>query len=184
MRPFLHAGLLATPEHASAEIVVKQNGTTVTCERWSRNVPVPKVFDLLFRRDGMNVDFWNIMRWDPPSCFLLDVGCHAPGASREAGAGYFGIHILTPETETTTHYHVGIVRKPVAEAEQEFQAEIAKLRLHAFQKQDEPLMEAMQEMLGVDELLRRRPVLFNVDAGPVRMKRVLDDLSANESAPR
>jgi vanillate O-demethylase monooxygenase subunit len=181
---FLHAGLLATPEHANAEIVVKQEGRTVTCERWSRNVPVPKVFDLLFRRDGRNVDFWNVMRWDPPSCFLLDVGCHAPGASRDEGAGYFGIHLLTPETETTTHYHVGIVRKPVAEAEQEFQAEIAQLRLHAFQNQDEPLMEAMQDMLGVDELLRRQPVLFNVDAGPVRMKRVLDDLVAKEWAQR
>lgn len=178
---FLHAGLLATPEHANAEIKVTQEGRTVTCARWSRNVPVPQVFDLLFRRDNKNVDFWTSMRWDPPSCFRLDVGCHAPGETREQGAGYMGIHILTPETETTTHYHVGIVRKPVAEGDQEFEAEIAKLRLHAFQGQDEPMMEAMQEMLGVDELLRRQPVLFSVDTGPVRMKRVLEQLLAKET---
>lgn len=178
---FLHAGLLATPEHANAEIKVKQDGRTVSCERWSRDVPVPQVFDLMFRRDKKNVDFWNIMRWDPPSCFLLDVGCHAPGDTQEDGAGYMGIHILAAETETTTHYHVGIVRKPISEADQEFEAEIAKLRLHAFQGQDEPMMEAMQDMLGIEELLKRKPVLFNVDSGPVRMKRVLEELLAKEA---
>jgi phenylpropionate dioxygenase-like ring-hydroxylating dioxygenase large terminal subunit len=177
---FLHAGLLATPEHANAAIEVAQEGRTVTCQRWSHDVPVPKVFDLLFRRDGCNVDFWTIMRWDPPSCFQLDVGCHAPGGTREEGAGYIGIHILTPETDSTTHYHVGIVRKPVADADQVFEAEIAALRLQAFRDQDEPLMQAMQDMLGIDELLSRKPVLFNVDAGPVRMKRVMDQLLQGE----
>jgi hypothetical protein len=60
-------------------------------------------------------------------------------------------------------------------------AEIAKLRLHAFQGQDEPMMEAIQEMLGVNELLKRQPVLFNVDTGPVRMMRVLEQLLAKET---
>ena len=178
---FLHDGLLATPEHADSEIKVIQEGNTVTCERWARNVPVPKVFDLIFRRDGKNVDFWTRMRWDPAGCFLLDVGCHAVGETREQGAGYIGIHILTPESDTRTHYHVGIVRKPVEEADEEFQAEIKQLRLHAFKNQDEPMMMAMQEMLGVEELLSRKPVLFNVDAGPMRMKRILDEHLAAES---
>jgi phenylpropionate dioxygenase-like ring-hydroxylating dioxygenase large terminal subunit len=178
---FLHAGLIAVPEHADAEIKTTQHGQTVTCERWSRNAPVPKVFDLLFRRDGKNVDFWNTMRWNPPACFLLDVGCHAPGASPAEGAGYRGIHILAPATDTTTHYHVGIVRKQAREGDAEIEAEIARLRSHAFQNQDAPMLEAMQEMLGVEELLTRRPVLFSVDQGPVRMKRVLDELLARES---
>ena len=178
---FLHAGIVAVPEHADAEILVTQNGRTITCERWARDKPVPRVFDLLFRRDGRNVDFWNVMRWDPPSCFLLDVGCHAPGESPSQGAGYHGIHILTPETQTSIHYHVGIVRHAAQEADQEVDAKIARLRNHAFQNQDAPMMEAMQEMIGVDELLRRRPVLLNIDAGPARMKRVLDDLLACES---
>ena len=43
------------------------------------------------------------------------------------------------------------------------------------------MMMAMQEMLGVEELLRRKPVLFNVDAGPMRMKRILDELLEAEA---
>lgn len=178
---FLHAGLIAVPEHADADIQVTQAGHTVTCERWSRNAPVPKVFDLLFRRDGRPVDFWNRMRWDPPACFLLDVGCHAPGESPERGAGYKGIHILAPATDSSTHYHVGMVRKPAKAEDAEIEAEFARLRSHAFQNQDAPMMKAMQEMLGIDELLARKPVLMSVDAGPVRMKRVLDELLARET---
>jgi phenylpropionate dioxygenase-like ring-hydroxylating dioxygenase large terminal subunit len=180
---FLHAGIIAVPEHADAEIRVTQDGRTVTSERWARDKPVPRVFDLLFRRDGRNVDFWNVMRWDPPSSFFLDVGCHAPGDTPADGAGYRGIHILTPETETSTHYHVGIVRRATAEGDAEIDAEITRLRAHAFQNQDAPLMEAMQDMLGVDELQRRRPVLLNIDGATVRMKRILDELLARESDP-
>lgn len=178
---FLHAGLIAVPEHADAAIEVTQAGHTITCERWSRDAPVPKVFDMLFRRDGCNVDFWNKMRWDPPACFLLDVGCHSPGDSPERGAGYKGIHILAPETDSSTHYHVGIVRKPARAEDAEIEAEISRLRSHAFQNQDAPMMEAMQEMLGIGELLTRQPVLMSVDSGPVRMKRVLDELRARET---
>lgn len=104
---FLHAGIIAVAEHADAEIKATQSGRTVTCERWSRSAPVPKVFDMLFRRDGRNVDFWNT----PPACFLLDVGCHAPGEHPAFGAGYKGIHMLAPETESSTIYHVDTCRR-------------------------------------------------------------------------
>lgn len=39
----------------------------------------------------------------------------------------------------------------------------------------------MQEMLGIEALLVRQPILFGVDAGPVRMKRVMDELRARET---
>jgi hypothetical protein len=77
---------------------------------------------------------------------------------------------------------VGIVRKPAAVGDHEIDDEIARLRSHAFPNQDAPLMEAMQEMLGIDELQRRRPVLLNIDAGPVRIKRILDGLLAREDS--
>lgn len=173
---FLHAGLIGMPEHADADIKVTQDGYTVRCDRFSRNVPNPMMFDLMFRRDQKNVDFWNSMRWDPPCCFLLDVGCHPPGGTRDEGTGFLGVHILCPETERSTHYFVGMVRKPIREEDREFEEKIKELRLYAFKQQDEPLMEAMQDMLGLEACLARSPVLFNVDAGPVRIKRVLTEL--------
>ncbi|MES2360649.1 MAG: aromatic ring-hydroxylating dioxygenase subunit alpha [Pseudomonadota bacterium] len=181
---FLHAGLLSVAEHADAEIKVTQEGRTVICERQTRDAPVPKMMDLLYRRDGKNVDFWNAMRWNPPSCFLIDVTVNAPGLSHAEGISFQGIHILSPETDSTTHYFVGAVRAPVSEGEQQFQQEITQLRMHAFKNQDEPMMEAMQEMLGVEQLITRKPVLMSVDAGPVRMKRILDELLAKEVAGR
>ena len=106
------------------------------------------------------------------------VGCHAPGDSPAQGAGYKGIHILAPESRTATHYHVGIVRRPGREEDHDVDAEITRIRAYAFQNQDAPQLEAMQEMLSVDELLKRAPVLSSVDQGPVRIKRVLEELRA------
>ena len=42
---------------------------------------------------------------------LLDAGTTDPGMSRDEGSGYYGIHLLTPETATTTHYHFSSVRR-------------------------------------------------------------------------
>lgn len=178
---FLHAGLIAMPEHATADIRVNQQGRTIECERFAANVPVPMVFDLMYRRDGRAVDFWNTMRWDPPSHFFLDVGCCEPGGEREQGARLRGVHILTPESAQRTHYFVGGIRRVEPDEDPALRQRIAALRLHAFKQQDEPMMLAMQEMLGVEELLHRQPVLLGVDSGPVRMQRVLAQLLALES---
>jgi phenylpropionate dioxygenase-like ring-hydroxylating dioxygenase large terminal subunit len=180
---FLHAGLIATPEHANADIRVTQQGLTVRCDRLASGVPVPQVFDLMYRRDGRPVDFWNSMRWDPPSHFFLDVGCCEPGGDRERGARLRAVHILTPESPQRTHYFVGGIRRVEADEDPALRQRIAELRLHAFKQQDEPMMLAMQEMLGLDELLRRPPVLLGVDGGPVRMQRVMAELRAREGQP-
>jgi hypothetical protein len=53
----------------------------------------------------MLVDNWLDMRWDPPALLRLDSGVTPTGKPREeGGAGSMSAHILTPETETSTHY--------------------------------------------------------------------------------
>ncbi len=92
----LHEGLLGNHEMLAGEIDVKQDGSTVIVSRYSRNVAVPEMLDLLFRNDRARVDSWDEMRWDAPGCCLLDVCVHAPGASKDDGAGVFAVHLLTP----------------------------------------------------------------------------------------
>jgi len=39
--------------------------------------------------------------FDPLGCsglFVLDVGVHAPGATKAEGSGLYAVHLLTPET--------------------------------------------------------------------------------------
>jgi phenylpropionate dioxygenase-like ring-hydroxylating dioxygenase large terminal subunit len=180
--PFLHEGLLGSPEMVAAAPVVREEGNTLHVDRWMPNVSVPGTFDMLFRRDGKDVDAWQNMSWYPPACFVLDVGVHAPGESRERGAWFYGIHILTPETDRTTHYHFAAAFPPGGPAlDAETNARLGEMRRIAFDEQDKPILNAQQAAIGDQDFWSMKPVLLNVDAGPVRMRRKLAQLIEQES---
>jgi vanillate O-demethylase monooxygenase subunit len=184
--PFLHGGLLGDSKSVVADVTVTQEGTTVTQARWSYNVPVPSVFDMLFRADGRPVDSWTIMHWRPAGCMILDVGVCEPGAPKASGSGYYGVHILTPETATTTHYYfAGIRFNPpprTREEDLELREKLTVARRYAFEVQDKPVLEAQQRRI-TERGGARRPALLSVDAGPVRVQRVLSRIIEENALP-
>ena len=178
--PFLHAGVLTGT--VDDEIEVTQDGDNVTIARWSYDVPVPSLTNMMFRNDGKNVDSWLLMHWRPPCYMLLDTGVREPGTTKESGTGYYGLHMLTPETETSTHYHFSAVRftPPPRSLEEDLKIRetVSVGRKYAFEAQDAPVIEAQQRR--VNEIGDRRPALLAVDAGAVRVQRVLSRLIAAE----
>ena len=180
---FLHDGVLGNAETVWAEIQVLQDGPYITVQRDMANVPPPLLRDLLFKRDGAQVNMWQKIRWSAPSAVLNDVGTYAPDADRKDFSGQLGCHILTPETATTTHYHTASARQGMVvtmpeEGEEALKQRIAELRRFAFKEQDDPMLRAQQE-----NILRHpgvKPVLMEIDAGPVRCQRMLDALIAAE----
>lgn len=182
---FLHDGILGNAGMLDTATEVRQEGHTINVVRSSESVPPPGMFDMLYRNDGQPVDTWTDFRWDPPSHLLLDVGVTAPGRPREEGAGYFGTHILTPETASTTHYFTTAARwgvRPGTETA-EMRLKISDLRRFAFEEQDEPMIRAQHaniESFARAEGAPRKPVLLETDAGVVRWHRVMDGLLAAE----
>jgi vanillate O-demethylase monooxygenase subunit len=173
---FLHDGLLGNDAQARGSIEVRQDGNTVYVSRYNRNVPAVEVYDLLFRQDGKPFDFWDTMRWDAPGCFLLDTGVHAPGATRAEGTGIFAVHLLTPQTATSTNYLFSAVRQNVQNGQPptpQIAAKIGELRRHIFQSQDTVMIEKQQGMLDRFPSRTAHAALFSIDAGPARYKRVL-----------
>ncbi len=117
------------------------------------------------------------MRWDAPGCLLNNTGVTAPGQSRDQGTGFWGTHFLTPQTDDATYYLFAAVRmNPISWGEpldSEIHQKISNLRRIAFEDQDQMIIKAQQENM------RRsphslKPVLFDIDVGPVRYKRILD----------
>ena len=151
-------------------------------DRYMPDVDVPAVFDMLYRKDGKRVDAWQNMRWMPPSCYLLDAGVKAPGGEREVMGWYYGIHLLTPETSSTTHYHFASARPPGSISDAETDVELARLRRIAFAEQDKPIVDAQQQVVGDKDFWSMNPVLLGIDAGPVRMRRNIDRLISQEQA--
>jgi phenylpropionate dioxygenase-like ring-hydroxylating dioxygenase large terminal subunit len=179
--PFLHAGVLTGT--VDDEINVTQNGNTVTIARWSYDVPVPSLTNMMFRNDSKNVDSWLLMHWRPAGCMILDTGVREPGTAKEDGTGYYGLHMLTPESATSTHYHFAAVRfnAPPRTLEEDLaiRETISVGRKYAFEAQDAPVIEAQQRRMN--EIGGRRPALLAVDAGVVRVQRVLSQLIAAEN---
>ncbi|BEP38585.1 aromatic ring-hydroxylating dioxygenase subunit alpha (plasmid) [Variovorax sp. V59] len=178
---FLHKGLLGSDQMVKTLPSVREESGHLHVDRLMKDVDVPSVFNMIFRNDGKPVDAWQNMRWTPPSCYLLDVGVTAPGHSRDDGAWFFGIHLLTPETESTTHYHFASARPPGSVVDPDLDAELARCRRIAFADQDKPVVEAQQRVVGTQEFWSMKPVLLPVDAGPVRMRRSMERLIAEES---
>jgi phenylpropionate dioxygenase-like ring-hydroxylating dioxygenase large terminal subunit len=62
-----------------------------------------------------NVDRWQHVTWHPPATVYLDVGCAkadtgAPQGDRSQGISIWSSHLITPETEHTSHYMFGFAR--------------------------------------------------------------------------
>lgn len=177
---YLHDGYLGSPEQVGADQTLQQDGDEIQCNRWMPNISVPGIFDMLYKRDGKPVDMWTNMRWIPPSCFFLDTGVHEVGGEREDHGWYYGIHILTPATERTTHYHFAAAMPPGTNLSPEADQRFRQLRRFAFEEQDKPMLYAQQQAMGDAEFWDLKPVLLSVDAGPVRMRRTLERMVQEE----
>ncbi len=123
------------------------------------------------------------IRWMAPSTLRLMTGIYNPGAKAESGTGYHAVHLLTPETDRTTHYFFTAVRYNVQTTDEklnlEIQDKIAKMRRFAFEEQDAPVIEAQQRIIDGSQT-PVDPVILAVDVGPVRYKQVLQKLIAAE----
>lgn len=180
---FLHDGILGSKDTIKANLQVAQNGNQITVAREVTNAPVPGFFDLMYKRDNGLVDLWADIRWDAPGCMLNDTGVTDPGEPRSRGTGIYGMHFLTPETETSCHYHFAAARQnPISWGEPidtEIREKVSELRRFAFEFQDKAVIEGQQKVL----LRYPQPpkfVLLEIDGGTVRYRRTMESLMAAE----
>ena len=121
------------------------------------------------------------MRWDPPSNLFLDTGITHAGRPESEGPSTPTSHLLTPETETSTHYHFAVARDRLLN-----DPDVSRFVLdgvsNAFANEDEPMIRWCQENMGTTDFDSLNPVLLAADAAPVLARRVLRKLIAGEQA--
>src|ERR1700692_2494460 len=121
---YLHDGILGNAETVESEITVEQDGEDVIVGRHAGNATAPGLFAILMPSVPDRVDKFTRMRWMPPSNLRLVTGICMPGAIPETGTGYHAIHMLTPESDKTTHYFFTAVRFNVLTPDDRMNAEI------------------------------------------------------------
>ncbi len=182
---YVHAGILGNADTVIADISVNKVGDTISVSRPSKDATTPGILQMLSPKGFERGDQIQIISWYPPSNLLLEFGVVPTGQPKEAGTGYWAIHLLTPETDRSTHYHYSAARWQVKTEGDELNASIRdkiyEMRTFAFVVQDAPIIEAQQRRM--DEASGPlRPTLLAIDAALVQYNRVLDRLLREDQA--
>lgn len=172
----VHGPLLNTAGHLSAQQPqVVENGRTVTVRwDWVQDPPMG-FFSPFLRRPGGGARHHVTVAWTAPSTMLLTVGAAQDDDSDTDGLLSWDHHLMTPETETTTHYFFGSRRNWGVE-----DAELNRMKMEgtvaAFTLEDKPIIETVQEEMGTTDLWSLKPVLLTSDPAAVRARRLLAKL--------
>lgn len=178
---FLHEGLLGSEAVRRGDIDVRQDGKVVYSNRLVRNEILPPAMEALFESEGKPVDRWLDVRWHAPGNMQLTVGVAPAGAPPRIGREAPGVHLMTPETETTTHYFWASARDFRRDDHALHESLEEGLR-YAFEHQDKPMIEAVEDNMNGEDFWELRPMILACDAGAVRARRVLRKLISEEQA--
>src|SRR5690349_1803465 len=180
---YLHDGILGNAQTVESDITVDLEGDDVIISRYASGVTAPGLFATQWPQRPDRVDKFTRMRWMAPSTMRLLTGICPPGAAWESGTGYHAIHLLTPESDRTTHYFFTAVRFNVKTTDEalnrQIQDKISTTRRFAFEEQDAPVIEAQQQIIDA-ATIPTDPVILAIDVGPVRYKRILQKMIAAE----
>ncbi len=180
---FVHANFARADDVLKVRHEVTLEGDTVHSRRWIPNIIGPKSFTRSLPDPLAKVDHWIRVRWDAPGLHRLDVGVTPAGMPEQQGIRREGSHLLTPQTQASTHYFYASSRNYRLDDPQEDEA-IREWHRIGFGEQDKPMIESVQRMMGGHDLMSLRPVLLPVDAAAVRARRVMERLRTGEAEQR
>lgn len=106
---YVHRATLAGDDREkSLPMKMERIDDGVRVSRWITDGEPPPLFARAGNFNGL-VDRWQFATWKVPSTVYIDVGCAKAGTGAQNGDRSHGItlwsnHLITPETETTTHY--------------------------------------------------------------------------------
>jgi len=176
---YLHPGLrVANAQRMRHEM--RHEGNEIFSDFWRDNGEPNGLMRLLGWPVGVNGDSRANMHWYPPSLLVLDVGATGVGRPVHEGVIAPSLHMLTPETEKSTHYFFAFLRL-VGLEDAALQEKVRALGMQAFAMEDKPVIEAQQAQLGDTEIMSLGPTLLSPDAAGVRARRVLQSLLAAEA---
>ena len=153
---------------------LEQQGDFLHSNWWMPDVAAPGHTYGIYPPD-LRTDHWLDMRWQAPATMLLEIGATPAGQRREQGVIVHQAHILTPETDGTTHYFWATTRSG-GHATEEGDAMLRALMGQAFVEEDKPVIEAAYANLDGQDFWAMKPLFLGVDAGGTRARRLLQSM--------
>ena len=177
---YLHPDTLGGGAISRTRAKVSERGDGVIAIHWHMfdDVPTPLFAQFLPAGTG-RVDSWTEVDWHAPGIMKLVSGAVATGQVREGALTVDNVHILTPETEASTHYFFASTRN-FGSDDMALNERIRVTRARIFAEEDEPMIAAQQERIGSADFWALRPALLRTDEGAVKVRRRMDALIAAE----
>jgi vanillate O-demethylase monooxygenase subunit len=170
---YVHPTSIGQHEIVEAPIKTTSDENSVTVTRWMYNIDPPP-FWAANLRSRQKCDRWQICHFSLPANVMIDVGVAlagtgAPQGDRSKGVTGIVVNLMTPETETTTWYHWGMVRN--------FQVEDRGLTFRIRDAQASVFAEDMEILDAQQQNILRRPerklLDLKIDSGGVYARRII-----------
>jgi vanillate O-demethylase monooxygenase subunit len=174
---FLHPATLGggSITRSAAEVTERDRSVRI---RWSAIADtVPPAFAREMQAPDSRADQMTEVVWSPPGFIHLLITIDAPS---HPPLKVDAVHVMTPETETATHYFFGNTRN-FHQGDADYNKMIGEITTRIFAEEDKPMVEAQQRRIGAAELMSLKPVLLPVDTGAIRARRRLAALISEES---
>ena len=137
---FVHPETVGSPgAHKVEQAEVLRGEDSITVRTLWPDLP-PNGVNRPIWTESKHVDAWQDMTWRAPSNLYLDLGVNAPGKQRSDGIHTPSAHILTPETERSTHYFWCFARQ-FAPDDPSVTEGIKAVVNQAFGEEDRPILE-------------------------------------------
>jgi phenylpropionate dioxygenase-like ring-hydroxylating dioxygenase large terminal subunit len=179
----LHGEIITTRGQLSPKVPRIVETARSVSARWEwEQTPALLIFaDFLPQPKAEARHFFDIT-WTPPSNIQLSVGAvqGAGALNLEGCVGQYDLHTTTPETEDSTHYFFVTRRNHLVDDAGYNEIKIKAMHA-AFENEDGPIINAVHEEMGGSDFFALKPVLMSNDVAPVKVRRLLARLIAQEN---
>jgi vanillate O-demethylase monooxygenase subunit len=177
---FLHPTTLGGGALSSTRPQVSELGKKVRILWEVKNTSAPPAFAAHLPDPQAPADVWTDVIWSAPALMHLSTGVTPAGKAFDEGVSSSNLHMMTPETDTTTHYFYANTRSFVQD-DAEFNKMVDRILIGVFAGEDKPMVEGQQQLMGTADLWSLKPLLLPGDAGAVRVRRMLERLIKEEA---
>ena len=180
---YLHPGVHDGSNFANFRNEVSVEGHTIWSLLYRPGYVLDETKRKAWRIDADTCDGQGHSRWTVPGVLLVDTAYWPEGSDISQGAARMpSTHLLTPETEFSTHYLWGSSRNfgPVDPASVKANEEMIRA---IFETQDGPMAEAQQRAMGREtDLLALRPAILKADKAGVLARRLIQRLVREQNS--
>lgn len=162
--------------------VTREQNRLVRAHRDMPGISPPPFFAKILKLNGSTetINRWQSAVYMPPGIHVTDVGAYRVSTPRSEASMWRVFHLLTPETETSTHYFWAFSRN--FSLDDTGLSEAVMAGTYSTFEEDRSMLEKQQETLTRFPELNVPNVAIRVDAAPMQSRRMLQEFIEKETA--